>query len=425
MQTSGAYMPRLVDSTIDVAMRSSGAVLIEGPKWCGKTWTGMTHANSAVWVADPTGDYLTRRLASSDPLALLEGDLPMLIDEWQDAPGLWDAVRLEVDRRPGPGQYLLTGSATPRDGVVTHSGAGRIARVTMWPMTLVEAGASSGSVSLRGLLDGNTPRTTAGSWKLQDIASAVLRGGWPGTIGLPPEDALRLPADYLRAVAYADASVLDGVRRDPARFMAFLGSLARNTATLVQNTTLVRDMAAADGEGASTKTVAEYIDVARRLHVLREIPAWAPALRSPVRLRQSPKRIMCDPSLAAAGMRATSSSLLADRKTLGLLFENLCLKDLSVYAQTNSAEVYHYRDETGLEVDAIIVADDGRWLGIEIKLGDAQVDSAANSLKSLSRKMVTMGEQPPVALVVVTGHDSFAHRREDGIVVVPVDVLGP
>ena len=421
MQTPGAYIPRLVDATIDASLRSSGAVLIEGPNGCGKTWTGMTHAKSAVWVADQTGDYMTKRLASSDPLALLGGDQPVLIDEWQGAPGLWDAVRGAVDRRPGPGQYLLTSSATPRDGAACTG----IEKVTMAPMSLAESGASIGTVSLRELLDGETPRTIVGSWKLQDIVGSVLRGGWPGTIGMTLDDASRMPADYLRAIAYTDASMLDGVRRDPARFMAFLGALARNTATLVQNATLAREMVAVDGESASTKTVAEYIDVARRLHILREIPAWTPALRSPIRLRQSPKRILCDPSLAAAGLRASPINLLADRKTLPLLFKTLCLRDLSVYSQVCSAGVFHYRDETGLDVDAIVVAGDGRWMGVEIRLADAQVDAAAKSLLSLSRKMVAAGEQPPASLLVVTGYDSFAHRRDDGVVVVPVDVLGP
>jgi len=385
----------------------------------------MTHARSAIWVGDPTGDYLIRRQAVADPFSLLAGEQPVLIDEWQDAPGLWDAVRMAVDRAPGPGQYLLTGSATPRDGVVSHSGTGRIARVRMWPMTMWEADLTGGGVSLGALLDGETPSTITSSWRFSDLAGAILRGGWPGTRGMEFDAAARLPFDYLQSVAYADATAIDGTRRAPARVMALLGSLARNTATVVTNTTLARDMVAVEGEGVSAKTVADYLDVLRRLYVLHEIPAWAPALRSPVRLRSSPKRVFCDPSLAAAGVGATSASLAADRKTLCFLFENLCLRDLLVYAQAIRAGAFYYRDETGLEVDAIIAAGDGRWMGIEVKLTDNGVEPGAESLLRLARKMTAAGQQPPSALVVVTGMDSFAHRRNDGVVVVPIDALEP
>ncbi|MCL2788449.1 MAG: DUF4143 domain-containing protein [Micrococcales bacterium] len=425
MRPPGAYTPRLVDGVVAASLRTFGAVLIEGPKWSGKTWTGMTHAQSAVWVADPTGDYLTRRIAKSDPMSLLVGDKPVLIDEWQDAPGLWDAVRLAVDRSPGPGQYLLTGSATPRDGVVSHSGTGRIGRVSMWPMTLFEAGVSGGEVSLASLLDGEVPSAVAGRWNQTTLIATLLRGGWPGSLGKPVEEAAGVCTSYVRSVAFADALVVDGVQRDPSRLVALISSLSRNTATLVANTTLARDMAATGSQGASTKTIAGYLDVLRRLHVLQEIPAWAPALRSPVRLRQSPKRMLCDPSLAAAGMRATQASLQADRKMLGLLFENLCLRDLSVYAQAMSAGVFHYRDESELEVDAIVEMADGRWFAVEAKLSRDQENAAARSLLALAKKMVEGGERPPAALIVLVGLDGFAHRREDGVFVVPIDMLGP
>jgi predicted AAA+ superfamily ATPase len=384
----------------------------------------MAHAQSAVWVANPSSDYLTRRVAQSDPFSLLTGEKPVLIDEWQDAPGLWDAVRLAVDRQPQPGQYLLTGSATPRDEVVSHSGTGRIVRLPMWPMTLAEVGVSSAEVSLAELMAGQTPATVQSHWSDRDLLEALVRGGWPGTLAMPLADAARQPVSYLDSVAYSDASRIDGVRRDPARLTALLASLARTTATLVSNTVLVRDMTIAAGESVSTKTAATYLDVLRRLHVLVEIPAWAPALRSPVRLRNSPKRMLCDPSLAAAGLHATSDTLAADRKTLGLLFETLCLRDLSVYAQLLPGRVFHYHDTTELEVDAIVQANDGRWMGVEVKLGSAQEDSAAEALLTLDQKMTKAGEQPASALVVLTGPGTFSHRRSDGVVVVPVDVLG-
>jgi predicted AAA+ superfamily ATPase len=382
----------------------------------------MAHANSAVWVADPSGNYMTRRIAQSDPFSLLEGERPVLVDEWQDAPGLWDAVRMAVDRHPGPGQFLLTGSATPRDDAVSHSGTGRITRLRMWPMTLAESGVSSVEVSLSGLLDGRVP-TGRSHWSEEDLIEAILRGGWPGTLDLPTADAMRQPIGYLESVAYSDASRIDGVRRDPSRLEALLASLSRTTATLVSGATLARDMASS-GETVATKTVATYLDVLRRLHVLVEIPAWAPALRSPVRLRSSPKRILCDPSLAAAGLHATQATLAADRKTMGLLFEALCLRDLSVYAQGLPGRVFHYHDESELEADAIVQADDGRWMAVEIKLGAEQEDAAAKSLLALDEKMTRAGERSASALVVIVGLDSFAHRRDDGVIVVPADTLG-
>jgi predicted AAA+ superfamily ATPase len=425
METPGTYQPRLADVLLEKALRSSGAVVLEGPKWCGKTWTGMRHATSAVWVADPTNDYLTHRIGQTDPFSLLTGEQPVLIDEWQDAPGLWDAVRMSIDRQPGTGRYLLTGSATPRDGVVSHSGTGRIARLRMWPMTLAESGRSSSDVSLADLLDGRTPATKTSQWTEPDLVEAIVRGGWPGSLGMPLPDAAQVPVNYLDSVSHSDASKIDGVRRDPGRLSALLASLSRTTSTLVTNRTLVRDMAASAGEDVSTKTIAAYIDVLRRLHVLVEIPAWAPALRSPVRLRNSPKRLLCDPSLAAAGLHATAETITNDRKTFGLLFETMCLRDLSVYAQASSAHVFHYRDESELEVDAIIQTSTGQWSAVEIKLGSDQENSAASSLLALDKKMTSAGEKPASALIVLTGPGSFSHRRSDGVIVVPVDVLGP
>ncbi len=425
MQIPGEYRPRVIDQVVDRYLRSVGALVIEGPKWCGKTWTGMTHAQSVVWVADPQGQYLTRRLAESDPFSLLVGTKPVLIDEWQDAPGLWDAVRMDVDRSGGAGQYILTGSATPREGVTSHSGTGRMARLSMWPMSLWESGLSTGTVSLAALLSGEPPATHQGHLGETDIINAILVGGWPGSLDKGLEEALLLPRAYLESVAYSDASRLDGTRRDPRRLTSLLASLARNTATLVSNATLTRDMASGGGEPVSAKTLSDYLDVLARLHLLREIPAWSPALRSPARLRRSPKRILVDPSLAAAGMYATATTLAQDRKTFGFLFENLCLRDLSVYAAALPARLFHYHDNADLEVDAIIQGDDGRWAGVEIKAGAAQEDDGATALLRLRNKMVERGEDPPASLIVIVGAGSFAHRRPDGVDVVPIDLMGP
>jgi predicted AAA+ superfamily ATPase len=425
METPGTYLPRLVDDALADQMRAFGAVLVEGPKWCGKTWTATRLARSVAWVADPTGNYTTRRIATLDPFSLLRTSKPVLLDEWQDAPGLWDAVRMAVDQTPGPGQYLLTGSATPKEGVTAHSGTGRIARLRMWPMSLLESGESSGVVSVRRLLEGDPPVTATSRLTETQLIEAILRGGWPGGLGVALAPAMALPRSYLESVANSDASRIDSVRRDPIRLAALLASLARNTATTVANTTLARDIEISGAATVSTKTVADYLDVLRRLHVLHEIPAWSPALRSPVRLRRSPKRMLVDPSLAAAGMRAGPETLAADRKTFGLVFENLCLRDLSIYAATTGATVWHYHDQAELEADAIIQDRSGRWAGVEIKLGPHQEDSAAASLVALGKKMAAAGEPAPSALVVVVGPGSFAHQRDDGVSVVPIDLLGP
>ena len=419
------YRPRLVDARIERAMALMGAVVIEGPKWCGKTWTGLHHAQAVVALQDPAGHYRNRRIAESDPALLFDQPRPLLLDEWQDAPALWDAVRLEIDRIPGPGRFILTGSATPRDAATAHSGAGRVARLAMGPMTLAESGMSSKAVSLATLFDGGPLRPALSAMTDQSLLDMIIRGGWPGLADRPIEDAASMVRFYLDVVTGSDASRIDGIRRDPVRLAALLASLGRNTATLVSNTTLARDMASTDDLAPAPRTISDDLDVLRRLHLLIEVPAWTPGLRSAARLRQAPKRLLVDPSLAVAAMRASESWLRAEPKTLGFCFETLCLRDLIEYGRTLDTSLFHYRDNAGLEVDAILVRPDGTWGACEIKAGAAQVDDAAGQLRRLRDKMMAGGQVPPAFLVVIAGVGGHAHTRDDGVHVVPIDTLCP
>lgn len=420
-----AYIDRLADMPLAAALETFGAVLIEGPKWCGKTWSALNQAESIFAVADPKNGFANRQLAQVDPVAALAGPQPRVIDEWQEVPALWDAARFQVDQSKSKGQYIFTGSATPADGSTMHSGAGRFGRVRLWTMSLTESGDSSAAVSLSRVLAGDEPRPQSGAANASRLAELIVRGGWPDAVSLTPAQGQLLARGYLDTVARSDLSAIDGVRRDPVRASALLASLARNTATTVSDATLRRDIAQFGPTETSAVTLRDYLDVLSRLFVLESIPAWAPGSRSRARLRVAPKRMLTDPSLAAAALGLTSEALLADLPTMGFLFEALCLRDLLVYCGQSGADLRHYRDETGLEADAIVVRPDGSWAGVEIKLGANQVETAAGNLLALSRKLTASGERPPVALAVIVGVGGVAQRRDDGVCVIPVDLLGP
>ncbi len=414
------YIPRIVDAELEELLGIFGAVLIDGPKWCGKTTTARQVAASELDVDNPAGDYAQRALAEIDPAGALEGPEPRLVDEWQEVPKLWDGVRYLCDRRPGGGHFILTGSSTPRDGDLPHhSGAGRIARLDMGTLTLREAGVSDGSVSLEGLFAGERYGTSRGTLSLADIAALIVKGGWPEAIGLAPGAASRYAREYLRAISERDVSLVDGTRRNPVKVLALLRSLSSNESTLASQRTIAADAA------ISAPALGSYLDVLRRMHVVEDVPAWSPALRSPVALRKTAKRHLADPSLAAAGMGATVERLRSDMKTLGLLFESLVLRDLRIYGRANGAVLSHYRDETDLEVDAILERDDGEWAAFEIKLGMAQVDDAVIHLMRLRKRIVYAGDREPAALCVVVGFTGITHVTSDGIQVVAVDHLGP
>lgn len=417
------YVPRIVENELDELLGIFGAVLIEGPKWCGKTTTAATRAASRLLLTDPSGNFENRLRADSDPALAISGKTPRLIDEWQEVPKLWDAARFECDRRGGePGQFIFTGSATPRDDErPMHSGVGRFARMRMDTMTLFELGESSGAVELSGILSGRRYEGVFGSMDSATIAERVVRGGWPAAIGRDSRVASSMSARYIDMVAEEDLSRVDGVRRDPEKVKAVIMSLARNESTLATVKTIVADV----GGEVTRQTASSYISLLSRLCFVCDIPAWSPAMRSPVHLRESRKHHLADPSLAAAALKATPDALLADFKTLGLLFESLALHDLWVYARANGMGLYHYHDARDLEVDAVIASPGGKWVPVEVKLSTAQLDEASDNLNAVEGRMVAAGNEPPVAKVAVIGFGSQAHVTERGVQVVPLDVLAP
>ena len=411
------YMDRCIDRSIERDLGIFGAVLIQGPKWCGKTTTAQRFAESSLSLSDPTGDFAALQLARIDPAQAIVGATPRLIDEWQEEPKLWDAIRFECDRRTGePGQFLLTGSATPNDAdQPMHSGIGRISRLRMETMTLAELGVSKRAVSLESLFNGCAIKAALGSINgIAGIADLLCRGGWPQAVGKTTADAMRISAAYIDGVCESDVSKVDGVKRDPEKVRALLSSLARNESTLAGEKSLEKDL----GGDVSRSTLRRYTDALRRIHIIDDIPAWHPALRSPVKLRQSAKRHLADPSLAVA-------LLGANPKTLGLLFESLVLHDLKVYAAANDSSVSHYHDADDLEVDAVIHRRDGTWIAVEVKLGSPQIPEASANLLRLERKLVERGERPPAAKLIVIGFGMPVHTTPEGIIVAPVDTLAP
>ncbi len=423
------YMPRVCDGILDLELQAAGAVLIEGPKWCGKSRTALEKAKSAVMMQDPAMASSYLKTAQAMPSLLLRGKTPHLVDEWQVAPVLWDAVRSEVDLRGGMGHFILTGSATPVEGNDDealrrrHSGTGRIARLRMRPMTLWESGDSTGEVSLRALFGGPEPVAGASRASIPDLARFVCRGGWPESVGRPDKVALRIASNYVKAVVEEDIHRVDGVEKNPARVRALLRSLARNISTLAATETLAADIRAND-TSASDKTVAAYLNALRRLYLLEETPAWMPTLRSKTALRSSPKRQFVDPSIATAVMGVGPEGVLMDFNTFGFLFESLCTRDLRVYAQALDGTVSHYRDKNGLEADLVVSLPDGRWAPVEVKLGEGQIDEAAAHLRKLQSLVDPVRTGPPAFAMVLTG-TPFAYRRDDGIVVCPLACLKP
>lgn len=414
------YSPRITDAELTRRLAASGAVLIEGPKACGKTESARQQAASEVRLDT---DVNARQAVAIDPSLILGGPPPLLIDEWQTEPAIWNHVRRAVDDRGTAGQFILTGSAVPPDDATRHTGAGRITRMRMRPMSLFELGRSSGDVSLAALLSGSPAHATDVGLRVSDLADLVARGGWPGFRDRSLDDALQALRDYLGEVCRVDIARVDGVRREPGRVERLVRSLARNTATYVSARTLRSD-AAESGVPLSDATVASYLDSLARLMVIEDQPAWAPHLRSKYRLRQAAKRHFVDPALAVAALRAGPERLLGDLNFFGFLFESLVVRDLRIYAQALDARVLQYRDSEGLEVDAIVETVDGRWSAFEIKLGHAQVEEAAKSLITFSRRIDTTacGEPACLGVIVATG---FGYVRLDGVAVIPIGTLGP
>lgn len=418
------YRPRLADKKVDEYLAAFGAVCIEGPKWCGKTWTAAYHSRSEIYIGDPANNFQNRQLAELSPELVLDGQAPRLIDEWQEVPPLWDAVRYRVDQTPERGQFILTGSATPNHKGILHSGAGRIARLRMRPMSLYESGDSSGKVSLLDICAGNARPCMTGEVDLRQLIELIIRGGWPGSLGLPVSQAALLSGEYLNAVIDDDAYRMDGIKRDTTKMRRLLRSLARNESTTATNKTLVRDIKAVDDEDIDSDTVAVYLDVFKRLFLTENQAPFSNGMRSSVRVKQAEKRHFSDPSLACALLKATPQSLLGDLETLGFLFEALCERDLRIYAESFGGELYHYQDYRGKEIDAVIELSDGQWCAFEIKLGANQIDAAAKNLVDIKREFEADPKgKAPDAMCVVCGMANAAYLRSDGVFVVPITAL--
>lgn len=414
-------MPRLCDGELQLALQSSGAVLIEGAKWCGKTSTAHRASRSVLFMQDPdnAGSYLA--MADTKPSLLLKGETPRLIDEWQMAPVLWDAVRFEVDKRETTGQFILTGSAVPSDNVTAHTGTGRISRITLRPMSLFESLESNGAISLRALFDGDHNIEAMSDLKIEQIAFALCRGGWPASVKQQGAIALRMAVDYVEAVIKHDVSRVDNVEKNPDRVRLLLRSLARNIATMATYQTIKDDMEATDLT-ISDKTISSYMNALRRIFVLEDLPAWSPSLRSKTAIRTSAKRHFVDPSIATAVLRTNPEGVLTDFRYFGFLFEALCTRDIRVYAQVNDGDVFHYRDKSGLESDLIVRLRDGRWAAIEVKLGKKETDEAAKNLLALKARIDEEKMGKASFLMVITG-GQYAYRRKDGVLVVPISCL--
>ncbi len=419
--SGNAYRSRFADTELASRLDVAGAVLLDGARACGKTATGRHAAHSEVLLDT---DDQARAAGLVAPAVLLKGAKPCLIDEWQLVPGVWNHVRRDVDDHPDqPGQYILTGSAVPSDDITRHSGALRISRLRMRPMSLVESGHSTGEVSLAALFADEGPRAGDPGLTITDIAERIIVGGWPRLLESTPDQARRILRDYLDDTRRIDVRRLDGVRRDPENVGRVIRSLARNVATSVSERSIAADVSGPDGP-IKHATVGDYLDALTRVFILEDLPAWAPALRSRSLLRTTPVRHFVDPSLAAAALNATPDRLVRDVETLGLLFESLVVRDLRIYSQVIDGSVLHYRDNTGLEADAIVELADGRWAAFEVKLGQAQIDAAAEKLLRLGERVDADRHGHPAVLAVITGW-GYAYRRPDGVDVVPIGTLAP
>lgn len=413
------YMPRVSDNLLSKLLESSGAVLVEGAKWCGKTQSSLQFAKSAIYMQDPDEGPAFMLLADSKPSLLLEGNTPRLIDEWQMAPVLWDAVRYAVDKRGSVGQFILTGSVTPETKTM-HTGTGRIARMIMRPMSLFESNESNGSVSIKELFDGKVDVAALSTLTIDKIAIALCRGGWPSAVKMKKNSA-QVAINYVESIINIDISTADGVERSREKVRLLLQSLARNISTMATDRTIMDDIGA-NNSSITDKTLNSYLNVLQKLYVVEDVKAWQPSLRSKTAIRTASKRQFVDPSIASAVLRVDSEGLLKDFETFGLLFESLCTRDLRVYAQASDGDIFHYRDKTELESDLIIKLHDGRWAAVEVKLGNSYVDEAAKNLIKLKEKIDESKMRKPSFLMVITGGQA-AYKRDDGVLVIPIGCL--
>ena len=419
------YRNRIVDAILHDKLEAKGAVLIEGPKWCGKTTTAAQQARSILHMDNPAEKDQNLSLARLNPQRLLKGETPRLIDEWQIAPALWDTIRYEVDQRSEMGQFILTGSAVPPDTKeITHSGTGRFSWLLMRPMSLFESGDSSGEVSLGELFKGNLDVDGENQNDIEKLAFLICRGGWPGAIDLNEKPALRQAFDYYEGVVRSDINRSDGNAKNEERVRRIMRSFARNQGSQTTATVIAKDILANDASSVNEDTVRTYIEALKKIFVVEDMAAWNPNLRSKSAIRTSDTRYYVDPSIAVASLGVGPEDLLNDLNTCGLFFETLCVRDLRVFAESLDGSVYHYRDNTGLECDAVVHLRNGKYGLIEIKLGgDSLIEEGAENLKRLSSKIDVSKMKFPSFLMVLTGVGHYAYKREDGVLVIPIGCL--
>lgn len=424
--TKTRYKKRIADGMLQKRLQITGAVLIQGPKWCGKTTTAEQHSRSQLYMDDADRFRQNIELAEISPSKLLGGDSPRLIDEWQLAPQLWDAIRYEVDHREGEGHFILTGSAVPADrSKITHSGVGRFSWLTMRTMSLFESGDSSGEISLSRLFEGvNEEIFSENKIGIDHLAWLICRGGWPRATTLDSDLALDMAFNYYDGLVNSDISRVDGINRSPERTIRILRALSRHQATQVSMNTLCSDIAANEGGSNVRETISTYIEALKKIFVVENSPAWNPNLRSKTAIRTSDTYYFSDPSIGVAALGIGPNDLIADIKTMGLLFETLSIRDLRIYADAIGGKVYHYRDKTGLECDAVIHLRNGRYGLVEIKLGgDSNIEAGAKTLLSLNERIDHATMKLPSFMMILTGTSPFAYRRKDGILVVPIGCL--
>lgn len=417
--TKDGYKSRIIDKKIEKNLKIFGAISLEGPKWCGKTWTALNHANSVVYLNNTSNNFNEKKLAQMNVDLILNKEYPELIDEWQEVPAIWDGIRFKCDEDKEKGKYILTGSATPVTKDIHHSGAGRICRMKMYTMSLYESGDSSGEISLQDLFNNNVKDKLTGKVDLKDLIKLIIRGGWPQSIEMNEEESLELTQSYIKDVLDFDISNIDGVTRDINKMRMILRSLARNESTIVNNNTIIKDVNE-DDDIASKNTVLDYINVLEKLYLIENQIAFSVNLRSSSRVGKSAKRHFIDPSLVCGILGINSETLLNDINFLGFLFEALCERDLKIYIESYNGNLYHFRDNTtGLEIDSIVEMPNGDYGAIEIKLGTDKIEEAATNLLRFN----DLVEKKPKFLCIISGLHEAIIRRPDGIYVIPITAL--
>ena len=418
------YKPRIIDALIEKNLRVFGAICIEGPKWCGKTWTSSYHSNSEYLVGDPSGNFSNRTLAELEPYAILNGVTPRLIDEWQEVPSLWDATRAFVDSNGKKGQIILTGSSTPLNKGILHSGTGRIKSIRMNTMSLYESGDSTGDISLKDLCQNKFETKILNQTTLEKLAYLITRGGWPGNIDVSEDECNILATGYMENIAKTDLKQLDkDIDYNEHKAKLILKSLARNESTTVSNQNILKDIIENDNSSISKNTLVKYLDAFNRMFLFNNQEPFSTNIRSSLRVKQMEKRHFSDPAMACAILNLTPKKMMNDLNTFGFMFEAMVERDLSIYAQAMNAKLFHYQDYKNNEIDAIIELDDGNWCAIEIKLGLNKVQEGSNNLIKVCNDIVNNGGKEPILKCVIYGVGNLAYKNEDGVYIIPITAL--